>query len=137
MAKLWRDGSLFPAIAWEDFFPPDILNHWKIIRAWPIRTRTFPTKEEDKAAAGVADFFYHNRHILPFRVPTLKEKMRESELTDFYAALGPSKHILTHEVCTNLVGNFFLPSAVGIAFGVGHARNIQVAPRHGFIHKET
>ena len=61
--------------------------------------------------------FYSNPHIyLPFRLPTLSEKAKDSELSDLLRATieEASPPLFTLH---NIIGNFFKPSAVVAALG--------------------
>ena len=61
--------------------------------------------------------FYDNPHIyLPFRLPTLHEKAKDSELSDLiYATISEANPPL--RTLHNIIGNFFKPSAVLAALG--------------------
>ena len=52
---------------------------------------------------------------LPFRLPSKEEKLKESELQDYFHQVGVTKPLLTEEVVSNLIGNFFKPSIVRAA----------------------
>ena len=137
---LWTPGKIVPNLQWSKYFPEALLAHWKVILDWPIDKYFLPNREQDSAAAAIADFFAEHGQLLPFRPPTLLEKQEESELGGFYDDIHVAKPILTEEVYTSLIENFFKPSALKAAAGrgrTGSLRNFVRGKEAGLIFPEA
>jgi hypothetical protein len=116
---LWTSGKPIPDIAWEKYIGEEYRDPWKVILDWQISRNIFPDREQDKAAKLLAPLFDEATCTLPFRPPTLKEKMRESELGDFYGEVNVAASLLDERTLHSLIGNFFKPSALELALGQG------------------
>jgi hypothetical protein len=108
---LWQKDSLLPAISWGVF--PALLalhEHWQVILAWPLQKSFRPTQEIDHAAKAIADAFAQGN--MPFRLPTLEEKLREAELSAYFEQSPINARHVTDKVKHDMIGNFFKPSAL-------------------------
>ena len=107
-------NKLLPNINWA-LYPPLAQAHaaWQLFLDWDIHKSHLPTKELDQAAKTLADVFATEG--LPFRLPSLHEKLKESELTTYFDA-APINALHCHEkIKHDLIGNFFKPSALQAA----------------------
>jgi len=115
LEKLWDVHTDLPAIRWQDFMDPAAFQAMQTLLAWPIKDRLFPNEDEDKAAKVLADFYATAPEGIPFRPPNLAEKQRESELARFYDEVHGAKALMDDRMLTDLIGNFFKPSALRAA----------------------
>ncbi len=111
---LWKPGETIPSIPWKDFFQTkELLDAWNIIIQWPIKERIIPSSREDNAAATLATAFAAG--TFPFRPPGPQERMEQAEIFELYSTLVVTRPLLTAAVCTDIVGNSLLPSALTAA----------------------
>ena len=77
--------------------------------------RFFPTKEKvkelDRCAICIARAL-NSCDDPPVRLPSIKEKLIESELESYFEGIDVTRVLLTEETLSNLIGNFFKPSIV-------------------------
>ena len=86
---------------------------------WGAPIAQLPNKEQEAAAAILAEYFDNPSLNFPFRLPSLEEKVVDAELTSFGEDAMHDVNIpdrLTHD----LIGNYFKPSAVVTALGGKH-----------------
>ena len=86
------------------------------LESWPADFTVELTPAILKTVSRLQDF-YSNPHIyLPFRLPSLSEKAKDSELSELLLATieEASPPLFTLH---NIIGNFFKPSAVVAALG--------------------
>jgi hypothetical protein len=113
-----------PGIPWEQYVPEHLMPAWQTLLAWPIASRLYPNEAEDRAAALLADLFAEESESMPFRIPSIAEKERDSELAGYYACLGAAKPLLDQQRFVDLIGNFFKPSALLAALGANVTGNL-------------
>ena len=109
----------WPDLPWTDFLPLAAARALQVIIQWGAPVAQLPNKEQEVAAAVLADFLDHPRFALPFRLPSLAEKVVDAELTSF---AEDSMHDVTipDRLMHDLIGNYFKPSAVITALGGKH-----------------
>ena len=80
--------------------------------------RFHPTKDKvielDKCAVLIAKAL-HLCENAPVRLPTIKEKLKESELESYFDGIDVTRTLLTEQTLSDLIGNFFKPSIVRAA----------------------
>ena len=114
---------LYPRIPFTDFLPEFLWSDWQALVDWNADFNSKLTQAILDTVSKLQDF-YSNPHIyLPFRLPNLREKARDSELSDLIdAAIAEADPPL--RTLHNIIGNFFKPSAVLAALGgPGSIRN--------------
>ena len=107
---------LYPALSFTDFLPEFLWVDWHALVDWNADFNSELTQSILDTVSKLEDF-YSNPHIyLPFRLPNLREKAKDSELADLIdttiAEANPPLRTLH-----NIIGNFFKPSAVLSALG--------------------
>ena len=107
---------LYPKLPFTDFFPEFLWSDWQALVDWNADFNSELTQAVLDTVSKLQDF-YSNPHIyLPFRLPNLREKAKDSELADLIdttiAEADPPLRTLH-----NIIGNFFKPSAVLSALG--------------------
>ena len=94
-----------------EHIPPMFRAAWICMQA-DNRTRVDNT-QLDAAAFELADLFAHPHIVMPFRLPTLDEQIREAELVDL---LQSSPFFEANQIgdahLINFLGNYFKPSAL-------------------------
>ena len=109
-------SKLYPKLPFLDFLPPFLWDDWNTLESWPADFTVELTPAILKTVSRLQDF-YSNPHIyLPFRLPSLSEKAKDSELSELLLATieEASPPLFTLH---NIIGNFFKPSAVVAALG--------------------
>ena len=108
--------ALYPSLPFKDFLPAFLWEDWDSLVNWGATFESVLTPAITNAVSHLQDF-YDNPHIyLPFRLPTLHEKAKDSELSDLiYATISEANPPL--RTLHNIIGNFFKPSAVLAALG--------------------
>ena len=86
-----------------------------------------PTQATDQATATLAGYFEQDCIVLPIRLPTLAEVIRESEIAFIFDQSLTTIELMHEEHKRSLVGNFFKPSAFEAAILGGPGS-------HGFLH---
>jgi hypothetical protein len=124
-SALWEGQRLLPNIDWSKYVPQEYAEAWQVILDWPVQKQFFPGEKEDLAAQKLADLFADPLGILPFRPPNLGEKLRESEFDDFYDDIVVAAPFATEKIKHDLIGNFFVPSALKTACGLNSGFGIQ------------
>ena len=107
---------LYPRIPFTDFLPEFLWSDWQALVDWNADFNSELTQAILDTVSKLQDF-YSNPHIyLPFRLPNLREKARDSELSDLIdATIAEADPPL--RTLHNIIGNFFKPSAVLAALG--------------------
>ena len=107
---------LYPKISFTDFLPEFLWLDWQALVDWNADFNSELTEAILDTASKLQDF-YSNPHIyLPFRLPNLREKAKDSELSDLIeATIAEADPPL--RTLHNIIGNFFKPSAVLAALG--------------------
>ena len=78
--------SLYPRIPFTDFLPEFLWSDWQALVDWNADFNSELTQAILDTVSKLQDF-YSNPHIyLPFRLPNLREKARDSELSDLIDA---------------------------------------------------
>ena len=109
-------SHLYPDIPFKQFLPEFLWKEWDALIAWKADFDSQLTPEILVTVSKLQEF-YSNPHIyLPFRLPSLEEKARDSELTDLIA-LTQQEANPPLRTLHNIIGNFFKPSAVLAALG--------------------
>ena len=108
--------ALYPSLPFKDFLPAFLWEDWDRLVSWGATFDSVLTPAITTAVSHLQDF-YDNPHIyLPFRLPSLQEKAKDSELSDLiYATISEANPPL--RTLHNIIGNFFKPSAVLAALG--------------------
>ena len=107
---------LYPDDPFKQFLPEFLWKEWDALIAWKA---DFDSQLSPEILVTVSKLqeFYSNCHIyLPFRLPSLEEKAKDSELTDLIA-LTQQEANPPLRTLHNIIGNFFKPSAVLAALG--------------------
>ena len=115
-ACITHASKLYPKLPFLDFLPPFLWDDWNTLESWPADFTVELTPAILKTVSRLQDF-YSNPHIyLPFRLPSLSEKAKDSELSELLLATieEASPPLFTLH---NIIGNFFKPSAVVAALG--------------------
>ena len=107
---------LYLKLPFTDFLPEFLWSDWQMLVDWSADFNSELTQAILDTVSRLQDF-YSNPHIyLPFRLPNLREKAKDSELSDLIDAIiaeaDPALRTLH-----NIIGNFFKPSAVLAALG--------------------
>ena len=107
---------LFPILPFKNFLPEFLWSDWDHLVAWGATFDSTMTPAIITAVSNLQDFYDNPFIYTPFRLPTLQEKARDSELSDLIsstiAEANPPIRTLH-----NIIGNFFKPSAVCAALG--------------------
>ena len=83
--SLWKPNQILPDIDWFAFPAlAAVQTQWKLFLEWAMQKLHLPTAELDQAARLIADVFANGD--LPFRFPSLEEKLKESELINYFEA---------------------------------------------------
>ncbi len=109
-------SHLYPDIPFKQFLPEFLWKEWDALIAWKA---DFDSQLTPDILATVSKLqeFYSNPHIyLPFRLPSLEEKAKDSELTDLITITQQEANPPLRTL-HNIIGNFFKPSAVLAALG--------------------
>jgi len=108
--------ALYPSLPFKDFLPAFLWEDWDCLVSWGATFDSVLTPAITTAVSHLQDF-YDNPHIyLPFRLPSLHEKAKDSELSDLiYSTISEANPPL--RTLHNIIGNFFKPSAVLAALG--------------------
>ena len=108
--------ALYPSLPFKDFLPAFLWEDWDRLVSWGATFDSELTPAITTAVSHLQDF-YDNPHIyLPFRLPSLHEKAKDSELSDLiYSTISEASPPL--RTLHNIIGNFFKPSAVLAALG--------------------
>ena len=99
-------SKLYPKLPFLDFLPPFLWADWNTLESWPADFTVELTPAILKTVSRLQDF-YSNPHIyLPFRLPSLSEKAKDSELSELLLATieEASPPLFTLH---NIIGNFF------------------------------
>ena len=109
----------WPDLPWADFLPATAVRALQQIiqRGAPIAQ--LPNKEQEAAAAILAEYFDNPSLNFPFRLPSLEEKVVDAELTSFGEDAMHDINI-PDRLMHDLIGNYFKPSAVVTALGGKH-----------------
>ena len=107
---------LYPKLPFTDFLPEFLWEDWQHLVDWSADFNSELNQTILDTVSRLQDF-YSNPHIyLPFRLPNLREKAKDSELSVLIdttiAEADPPLRTLH-----NIIGNFFKPSAVLAALG--------------------
>ena len=79
-------SKLYPKLPFLDFLPPFLWADWNTLESWPADFTVELTPAILKTVSRLQDF-YSNPHIyLPFRLPSLSEKAKDSELSELLLA---------------------------------------------------
>ena len=107
---------LYPKLPFTDFLPEFLWSDWQALVDWSADFNSELTQAILDTVSRLQDF-YSNPHIyLPFRLPNLREKAKDSELSDLIdATIAEADPPL--RTLHNIIGNFFKPSAVLAALG--------------------
>lgn len=108
--------EIYPSLPFKDFLPAFLWEDWDRLVSWGASFDSVLTPAITTAVSHLQDF-YDNPHIyLPFRLPSLQEKAKDSELSDLiYSTISEANPPL--RTLHNIIGNFFKPSAVLAALG--------------------
>ena len=115
-------SHLYPDIPFKQFLPEFLWKEWDALLAWKADFDSQLTPEILTTVSKLQEF-YSNSHIyLPFRLPSLEEKAKDSELTDLIAITQQEANPPLRTL-HNIIGNFFKPSAVLAALGGANSIN--------------
>ena len=106
----------YPKLPFQEFLAEFLRQDWQALIDWNADFDSELTQPILDTVSRLEDF-YSNPHIyLPFRLPNLREKAKDSELSELIettiAEANPPMRALH-----NIIGNFFKPSAVLSALG--------------------
>ena len=109
-------SKLYPKLPFLDFLPPFLWDDWNTLESWPADFTVDLTPHILKTVSRLQDFYSNAYIYLPFRLPSLSEKAKDSELSELLIATieDASPPLFTLH---NIIGNFFKPSAVVAALG--------------------
>ena len=115
-ACLSNQSHLYPNIPFKKFLPEFLWKEWDALLAWKADFDSQLTPQILETVSKLQEF-YSNPHIyLPFRLPSLEEKAKDSELTTLIATTQQEANPPLRTL-HNIIGNFFKPSAVLAALG--------------------
>ena len=107
---------LYPKISFTDFLPEFLWLDWQALVDWNADFNSELTEAILDTVSKLQDFYSNPRIYLPFRLPNLREKAKDSELSDLIeATIAEADPPL--RTLHNIIGNFFKPSAVLAALG--------------------
>ena len=107
---------LYPRIPFTDFLPEFLWSDWQALVDWNADFNSELTQAILDTVSKLQDFYSNPYIYLPFRLPSLREKARDSELSDLIdATIAEADPPL--RTLHNIIGNFFKPSAVLAALG--------------------
>ena len=109
----------WPDLFWADFLPATAVRALQQIIQWGAPIAQLPNKEQEAAAAILAEYFDNPSLNFPFRLPSLEEKVVDAELTSFGEDAMHDINI-PDRLMHDLIGNYFKPSAVVTALGGKH-----------------
>ena len=81
----------------------------------PFSGLTTHSAAHDEAAKELADLFENPAFRFPFRLPTMSEQLRDSELEDYFSQLSLFKDKIGDLKMKDYIGNFFKISALKAA----------------------
>ena len=108
-------SNLYPDIPFKQFLPEFLWKEWDSLIEWKADFDSQLTPEI--LTVSKLQEFYSNPHIyLPFRLPSLEEKAKDSELSSLITTTQQEANPPLRTL-HNIIGNFFKPSAVLAALG--------------------
>ena len=115
-ANLANSPHLFPKMDFKSHLPEFLWKDWEYLLDWGADFESELTPEIVSTVSKLQDFYSNPFIYLPFRLPSLDEKAKDSELVDLIETTKKeaNPHIRTLH---NIIGNFFKPSAVLAALG--------------------
>ena len=116
--------TAYPELPFKEFLPEFLWDDWDSLVAWEADYNAEMTKEILDIVSRLQDFYSNPFIYLPFRLPSLQEKARDSELSDLiHQTIQDASPPL--RTLHNIIGNFFKPSAVLAALGgTVHIQNL-------------
>ena len=109
-------SNLYPDIPFKQFLPEFLWKEWDSLIEWKADFDSQLTPEILATVSKLQEF-YSNPHIyLPFRLPSLEEKAKDSELSSLIITTQQEANPPLRTL-HNIIGNFFKPSAVLAALG--------------------
>ena len=109
-------SNLYPDIPFKQFLPEFLWKEWDSLIEWKADFDSQLTPEILATVSKLQEF-YSNPHIyLPFRLPSLEEKAKDSELSSLITTTQQEANPPLRTL-HNIIGNFFKPSAVLAALG--------------------
>ena len=115
-ACLANSPHLYPNIDFKSHLPEFLWKEWDALIDWKADFDAELTPEIVSTVSKLQDFYSSPYIYLPFRLPSLDEKAKDSELVELIETTkkDANPHIRTLH---NIIGNFFKPSAVLAALG--------------------
>jgi len=116
-ACLANSPHLYPNnIDFKSYLPEFLWKEWDALIDWKADFDAELTPEIVSTVSKLQDFYSSPYIYLPFRLPSLDEKAKDSELVELIETTKKeaNPHIRTLH---NIIGNFFKPSAVLAALG--------------------
>ena len=109
-------SNLYPDIPFKQFLPEFLWKEWDSLIEWKADFDSQLTPEILATVTKLQEF-YSNPHIyLPFRLPSLEEKAKDSELSSLIITTQQEANPPLRTL-HNIIGNFLKPSAVLAALG--------------------
>ena len=120
LERLLHSGRLAERV--QAYVPQPFVDAWLCMQA-PEHGKGYST-QTDEAARTLADLFENPAVFLPFRPPSLKEQLEETELENIlhYYDTDPCVRP-SEEKLMNFIGNYFKPSAVAAVI-TGHSPDL-------------
>ena len=115
-ACLENTSLAYPSLPFKNFLPEFLWKDWNALLDWKADFDSVLTPTITETVGRLQDFFSNPHIYLPYRLPNLQEKAKDSELSDLIDTTiqeaNPPLRTLH-----NIIGNFFKPSAVLAALG--------------------
>ncbi len=110
----------YPDVPFKQFLPEFLWKEWDALLDWKADFDSQLTQAILQTVTKLQEFYSNPYIYMLFRLPTLDEKARDSELTDL---IETTKHEANPPLRTlhNIIGNFFKPSAALAALGGIHS----------------
>ena len=115
-ASLENFPLTYPAVPFKEFLQEFLWKDWDAFIEWKADFDSTLTSAITETVGRLQDFYDNPNIYLPFRLPSLDEKAKDSELSELIQTTiqeaNPPLRTLH-----NIIGNFFKPSAVLAALG--------------------
>ena len=110
----------YPDMPFKHFLPEFLWKEWDALMEWKADSDSQLTPSILQTVTKLQEFYSNPYVYMPFRLPTLDEKARDSELTDLIETTRQEANPPLRTL-HNIIGNFFKPSAVLAALGGTHS----------------